>query len=84
VVTGGSRGIGAATAVRLAAAGHDVAISYRAEAAAAEAVAAAVRRAGRRCLVVRADVTVEADVERISTPSPRNWEPSPAWSTTPA
>lgn len=65
VVTGGSRGIGAATAVRLAKAGHDVVINYRLEAAAAESVAAAVRQAGRRCLVVAADITVEAEVERM-------------------
>jgi NAD(P)-dependent dehydrogenase (short-subunit alcohol dehydrogenase family) len=65
VVTGGSRGIGAATAFRLAVAGHDLAISYLSEAAAAERVAWAVEKTGRRCLTVQADVAVEADVERL-------------------
>lgn len=65
IVTGGSRGIGAATARRLAAGGHDVAISYLREAGAAEAVAKAVTGQGRRCLVVQADTSVEEDVERL-------------------
>ena len=65
MVTGGSRGIGAATARRLALAGHDVAISYLGEASAAEAVAKSVTDLGRRCVVVPADVSVEADVDRL-------------------
>jgi glucose 1-dehydrogenase len=65
VVTGGSRGIGAATARRLAAAGHDVAISYLREAGAAEAVTGAVTALGRRCVAVPTDTSVDADVERL-------------------
>jgi NAD(P)-dependent dehydrogenase (short-subunit alcohol dehydrogenase family) len=65
VVTGGSRGIGAATARRLAEAGHDVAVSYHSEAGAAETVLAQVRAAGRRGVALRADVACEADVERL-------------------
>lgn len=65
IVTGGSRGIGAAT-VRLAAqAGYDVCINYVRDASAAERVAGEARAAGRRALVVQADVANEADVERM-------------------
>lgn len=62
LVTGGSRGIGAAVARQAAAAGWDVAVNYARDAAAAEAVAAAVRAAGRRALTVAADVSDEAQV----------------------
>jgi glucose 1-dehydrogenase len=65
IVTGGSRGIGAATAVRLAAAGHDLAISYRADAAAAERTARAVTAAGVQCVAIQADTTREDDVDRL-------------------
>ncbi|MGW7542521.1 SDR family oxidoreductase [Streptomyces sp. NPDC054770] len=65
VVTGGSRGIGAETCLRLAADGHDVVIGYVRDAAAAEAVAEGVRKAGARCVVVQVDTSVEADVERL-------------------
>jgi 3-oxoacyl-[acyl-carrier protein] reductase len=56
LITGGSRGIGAATAVRLAEDGHDVAIAYRAGAAAAEKVAAEVRARGRRAATFAGDM----------------------------
>ncbi len=62
LVTGASRGIGAATARLAAARGWDVAVNYTRDAAAAEAVAADVRAAGRRALVVQADVADEAQV----------------------
>jgi NAD(P)-dependent dehydrogenase (short-subunit alcohol dehydrogenase family) len=62
LVTGGSRGIGAAAAFRAAHAGWDVAVNYARDAAAAEAVAAQVRALGRRALTVRADVADEAEV----------------------
>lgn len=62
LVTGGSRGIGAAAAVQAAHAGWDVAVNYTHDAAAAERVAAQVRAAGRRALAVRADVADEAAV----------------------
>ncbi|WP_399933459.1 SDR family NAD(P)-dependent oxidoreductase [Streptomyces kanamyceticus] len=65
VVTGGSRGIGAAVSVRLAEDGHDVAIGYRSDEAAAEKAAAAVRAAGRRCVTVRVDTADETDVDRL-------------------
>lgn len=65
VVTGGSRGIGAATCERLAADGHDLVVGYARDRAAAEQVAGVVRTAGARCLTVRADTADEADVERL-------------------
>ncbi len=65
VVTGASRGIGAATAVRLAAAGHDVVVNHRRSPADAEQVAARVRAAGGRALVVAADVTDADEVDRL-------------------
>jgi NAD(P)-dependent dehydrogenase (short-subunit alcohol dehydrogenase family) len=65
LVTGGSRGIGAAT-VRLAAErGYDVCINYRANADAAAHTVEEARRAGARAVAVRADIAVEADVVRL-------------------
>lgn len=65
VVTGGSRGIGAAVCVRLAEAGHHVAIGYRSDRAAAEKVAATVREAGGRAVAVAVDTADEHDVDRL-------------------
>ncbi|MGW3286711.1 SDR family NAD(P)-dependent oxidoreductase [Streptomyces sp. NPDC001002] len=65
IVTGGSRGIGAATCLRLAADGHDVVVGYVRDADAAERVAEGVRKAGGRCLTVRVDTSVEAEVEHL-------------------
>ena len=65
LVTGGSRGIGAATARLAAAQGWDVAINYARDEAAAEAVADAVRALGRRALTLRADVADEGQVQAM-------------------
>ena len=62
LITGASRGIGAAAARQAAAAGWDIAINYANDEAAAQAVAADVRALGRRALVLRGDVSIEADV----------------------
>lgn len=62
LVTGGSRGIGAATCRLLARDGSDVAVNYTADQAAADKVAADVRAAGRKAMTVKADVGNEADV----------------------
>ncbi|WP_411732440.1 SDR family NAD(P)-dependent oxidoreductase [Paeniglutamicibacter sp.] len=62
VVTGGSRGIGAAISRRLATEGHDVVITYLRDRDAAEEVAADVRRTGQRALVLQADTTEEQSV----------------------
>ena len=65
LITGGSRGIGAACALLAARDGWDVAVNYTRDAAAAEAVAAQVRAAGRRAIAVQADVADEAQVLRL-------------------
>jgi NAD(P)-dependent dehydrogenase (short-subunit alcohol dehydrogenase family) len=65
IVTGGSRGIGAATARQAARAGWDVCVNYLSAREAAEAVAADVRAAGRRAIVVQGDMSADADVVRL-------------------
>jgi 3-oxoacyl-[acyl-carrier protein] reductase len=65
LVTGASRGIGKAIAIALAEAGADVAVNYRAQAEAAEAVVQTIRAAGRKCIAIQADVSLTADVERL-------------------
>jgi NAD(P)-dependent dehydrogenase (short-subunit alcohol dehydrogenase family) len=62
LVTGGSRGIGAATALQCARAGYDVAVNYARDATAAEAVVGEVRALGRRAIAIGADVSQEVDV----------------------
>ncbi|MEN3583999.1 SDR family NAD(P)-dependent oxidoreductase [Streptomyces sp. ZYX-F-203] len=62
LVTGGSRGIGAAVAVALAEQGCDVAVNYRSHADKAGEVADRIRGLGRDCLLLRADVSDEAQV----------------------
>ncbi|NHC45317.1 SDR family oxidoreductase [Motilibacter aurantiacus] len=64
VVTGGGRGIGAATCLRLAADGWDVCLTWVSRPEPAKAVAAACRSLGARALVLQADVAREADVQR--------------------
>src|SRR5690349_23353581 len=66
LVTGGSRGIGAAIAERLAADGADVAISYSSSPEAAERVVAGIRRsAGVRAEAIRADAADPAAVKAL-------------------
>ncbi len=65
IVTGGSRGIGAATAKLLAARGVRVCFSYRDNRAAADAVLAEIAAAGGTAIAVCADVGVEGDVMRL-------------------
>lgn len=60
VVTGGSRGIGAAIASRLAADGFDIVLSYRSNHAAAETVAATIRAHGRTVELLPGDITDRA------------------------
>jgi len=63
LVTGSSRGIGRAIALRLAQEGADIVVHYRRQTVAAEATAARVTALGSRALVVRADL-VEASAVR--------------------
>ncbi|CAB3702368.1 SDR family oxidoreductase [Achromobacter kerstersii] len=65
LVTGGSRGIGAAIVRRLARDGFAVAINYASSASEADALAAEIRDAGGRALAVRADVSKAADVTAL-------------------
>lgn len=62
LVTGGSRGIGRAIAVRLAQHGVDVAVNYVRHKKDAESTATAVEQLGRQCLLVKANVANEGDV----------------------
>ena len=62
LVTGGSRGIGRACALKLAAAGADIIVNYVASRAAALDVAREVEQLGPRALVVKADVSEQDDV----------------------
>ncbi len=65
IVTGGSRGIGRAIVLRLAAQGADVAFSYRGNEAAARETTAAVEALGRRALAVQGDVSDPAAAEAV-------------------
>jgi len=65
LVTGGSRGVGAATARMLAAAGCDVAISYRDRSRDADAVVAEIRSAGVRSFAQAGDLADAGTVDRL-------------------
>jgi NAD(P)-dependent dehydrogenase (short-subunit alcohol dehydrogenase family) len=65
VITGGSRGIGAATARLAAARGYDVCINYLQNRQAAETVVADLLETGRKAIAVPADVASENDVVRL-------------------
>jgi len=62
LITGGSRGIGAATALLAAQRGYAVAVNYTSNAAAADDVVRQIRAAGGKALTVQADVADEAQV----------------------
>jgi 3-oxoacyl-[acyl-carrier protein] reductase len=65
VVTGGTRGIGRAIALRLAAEGANVAVSYRSKDDAAEETAEAVRAAGVKCEIFKGDVASPEEVQAL-------------------
>jgi 3-oxoacyl-[acyl-carrier protein] reductase len=65
LVTGASRGIGAAIATALAGAGADIAVNYRERAGAANAVCAEIIGKGRKAITIQADVSIATDVKRM-------------------
>ncbi|MCX7314823.1 MAG: SDR family oxidoreductase [Alphaproteobacteria bacterium] len=65
LITGGGRGIGAATAKLAAARGFDVAVTFKTDAGAAAEVVAALKAKGRNAVAIQADMGREADVERM-------------------
>ncbi|HLA85125.1 MAG TPA: SDR family NAD(P)-dependent oxidoreductase, partial [Thermoguttaceae bacterium] len=73
LVTGSSRGIGKACALRLAQAGADVVINYVTSQAAADEVAQQIAAMGRRAMVVKADVSEEDDVRAMVEHVGKTW-----------
>ena len=65
VITGGSRGIGAATALLAARQGYRICINYLTDDAAAHEVLAQVRALGAKAIAVRADVSDEEEIIRL-------------------
>ena len=65
VVTGSSRGIGAAVVIRLAEHGANVVINYNSSPQPAEVVAQKCRSLGVKAIVVQADVTQKSEVEKL-------------------
>jgi NAD(P)-dependent dehydrogenase (short-subunit alcohol dehydrogenase family) len=65
VITGASRGIGAATARMAAQRGYAVCVNYRADKSAADALTTDIVRSGGKAIAVAADVALESDVDRL-------------------
>lgn len=65
LITGASRGIGAATALLAASRGYDICVNYRNDKASAERIVTSIVHAGVRAIAVQADVAFEADVLRM-------------------
>ncbi|WP_415718817.1 3-oxoacyl-ACP reductase FabG [Maridesulfovibrio sp.] len=68
LVTGASKGIGAAIAIQLAEDGYDIWLNYRSDDTGAEKTAAAIREQGRQCTLLKFDVTDEDAVENTLSP----------------
>ncbi len=65
LVTGGGRGIGAATCLLAAKVGYAVAVNYVADSAPAEAITYAIKAGGGKAITVKADVAMVADITRM-------------------
>ena len=65
IITGASRGIGAATARLAGERGYDVCVNFKSARSAADTLVAEIQASGRRAVAVQADVSVEADVVRL-------------------
>jgi 3-oxoacyl-[acyl-carrier protein] reductase len=65
LITGGSRGIGAATAIMFARLGADVVINYNANKDEAERVQGDIEKFGRKCLVIKADIGKRSDCKNL-------------------
>lgn len=65
VVTGGGRGIGAATSLLAAQKGYAVCVNYRSHQTSANDVVTQIQKAGGEAIALQADVSIEADVERL-------------------
>ena len=73
VITGASRGIGAATASVLAKRGFRVVVNYRSSAQQADEVVAAITEAGGEAVAIRADVTAPGDVAAMADQTEQRW-----------
>lgn len=65
IITGGSRGIGAASAIMFAEAGADIAINYHSNEEAARSIHSKVEKMGRKCYFAKADFSLAQDVSRF-------------------
>lgn len=65
LITGASRGIGAATALRLARDGFDIAVSYREQTEAAQAIVSAILELGRSAVAIQADIADSSAIEKL-------------------
>ena len=83
LVTGGSRGIGRAIAMKLAQDGCDVAILYAGRREAADETVALLEQACSRALAIQCNVAMALPPKRRSRKWRRSSAPSPCWSTTP-
>ena len=84
LVTGGSRGIGAAISRALAATGWSVAVNYRSDAAAAARTVSSIEDAGGRAIALAGDVTQADTATALVQSATDELGPVLAWSTTPA